>query len=169
MVFKTLDIRQWGIVIPLRERNKQGEPHECPSLLQLTLKQQEFELHRSTYMQIFFSSKYYNTTRSTVGWIHGFSTAQRASSPNPLIQGSAVLWENFQAMAQEGGTQVDPNALPELSRWSWESGETKTAGVLKRKYLLQNRTPKICQDSSFSPPPHPKHSTDYWSMCSCVM
>ena len=35
--------------------------------VQLTLEQHGFELHGSTYMWIFFSSKYYSTTRSAVG------------------------------------------------------------------------------------------------------
>ena len=35
--------------------------------LQLTLEQPGFELQGSTYMGIFFNSKYYTTTWSTVG------------------------------------------------------------------------------------------------------
>ena len=38
-------------------------------LLYLTLKQHGFELHGSTYMQIFFNSKYCITTQSTT-WLH---------------------------------------------------------------------------------------------------
>ena len=34
------------------------------SLLQLVLEQHLFELHRSTYMQIFHNSKHYSTTHS---------------------------------------------------------------------------------------------------------
>ena len=34
------------------------------SLLQLILEQHLFELHRSTYMQIFYDSKQYSTTQS---------------------------------------------------------------------------------------------------------
>lgn len=36
---------------------------------QLTLEQCRFELHGSTYMGIFFASKYSSTTWSVVGWI----------------------------------------------------------------------------------------------------
>ena len=37
-------------------------------IIQLTLEQYGFELHRSSYAE-FFNSKYYNTTQSVVGWI----------------------------------------------------------------------------------------------------
>ena len=38
-----------------------------PNHIQLTLKQHGFELCRSTYIQIFFNSKYYGITQSTAG------------------------------------------------------------------------------------------------------
>lgn len=37
MVFKTLDVRQGGNSLE-RERSRQDEPQDCPSLLQLTFK-----------------------------------------------------------------------------------------------------------------------------------
>ena len=42
--------------------------------VQLTVEQHRFELHRSTYMQIFFNSKYYNTAQFGVGCICGCGT-----------------------------------------------------------------------------------------------
>ena len=36
--------------------------------------QPEFELVRSTYIRIFFSSKYFSASRSVVGWIRGRRT-----------------------------------------------------------------------------------------------
>ena len=74
--------------------------------VQRTLEQHGFELHGSTCMWNFFNSKYYSTTRSTVGWIHEcrtvdirdcvcggltidykwiFFAAQRACNSNPQL------------------------------------------------------------------------------------
>ena len=38
--------------------------------LELNLEQNGFELHKATYMWIFFNSKYYSATKTTVGRIH---------------------------------------------------------------------------------------------------
>lgn len=35
--------------------------------------------------------------------------------------------ESFQAMAQRGGTQVEPDSLPKLGRGEWESREAQGA------------------------------------------
>ena len=45
--------------------------HICRTgiIIQLTLEQYEFELRGSTYMHIFFNSKYNGTTGSETGWI----------------------------------------------------------------------------------------------------
>lgn len=49
-----------------------GEIKSCREIkYKLTLEQREFELHRSTYMWIFFDSKYYTATQSVVGCILG--------------------------------------------------------------------------------------------------
>ena len=48
--------------------------------MQLTLQQHGFELHRSTYMWIFLSSKYYSNTQPTVGWTHRQGTMDAEES-----------------------------------------------------------------------------------------
>lgn len=47
------------------------QPFSDQSLVQLTLEQQGFELHRSTYIWRFFNHKYYSATPSEVDWICG--------------------------------------------------------------------------------------------------
>ena len=44
-----------------------------------------FELHGSTYTQIFFNSKPDGTIRSTAGWIHGCGTMNRKGLTIPAI------------------------------------------------------------------------------------
>ena len=48
--------------------------------VQLTLDQYEFELHGSTYMWIFFSSKYFSAAWSAIGWIGMQSHGNRGTT-----------------------------------------------------------------------------------------
>ena len=76
--------------------------HICRTgiLIQLTLEQYEFELHGSTYMHIFFNSKYYGTHDLRLVGCGGSwgpyrdicLTALRVRVPNPTtVQGSTVV------------------------------------------------------------------------------
>lgn len=71
-------------------------------------------------------------------------------------------WKNFQVTAQEGGTDVGLGRLPELWRWSWESGKTKADRIWRTEYQKREswteRTPEIC-------PPH--CSAKYSSVHEC--
>ena len=63
--------------------------------LQLTCEQCRFKLHISTYMWLFFNSKYYNATRSTFGWIlrcGGLHINYAWINPH-VVQVSTVSWK----------------------------------------------------------------------------
>ena len=72
-LYQLLHVCQWRAGLALGEtclmrkswkvsRIRNGQP--AHQLLQLVLEQHLFELHRSTYMQIFYNSKHYSTTHS---------------------------------------------------------------------------------------------------------
>ena len=78
--------------------------HRTYTYIKVTLEQQLFELHWSTYTWIVSINMYYSTTQSTIGWIQpiqrdaykiigGFSTAGgKVDAPKPrIVQGSTVI------------------------------------------------------------------------------
>lgn len=72
---------------------------------------------------------------------------------SPMIAPNLLPREGFQALGQGGGTQVEPDSLPNLGRSSWESREPCGARVHRAKYQKgESYTKRELQKFAEGPP-----------------
>lgn len=138
ILFWTLKIKEYHKKLPGRKNKsptiRQQEPDFSPSRNKTNIKQ-------NTWSSGFQDSRHW-AMRNSDSLRDGNKQGEPQWLPS-LITTS----RRFPRCGTRRGYPVEPSALPELRRCSWESGETKAARVLKSKELSRERTPKICQDS----------------------